>query len=624
MGSAVSTGQDNDDLIDNLLQADYIRSPIVERVFRAVDRADYFLPEARGNAYKDLAWKSYHLHLSAPCIYSEVMEGLCLSPGLSFLNLGSGTGYLSTMVGLILGSNGVNHGVEIHDDVIQYANKKLEEFKKYSGAIDEFDFCEPKFIQGNCLCLTTDRQYDRVYCGAGCPEDYERYMKNLVRVGGILVMPLNDHLMQIKRTSEVTWEDRSVLPVSFATLIYPAQDKQEIVELMDVVPLSLQSLSRTVIRTILRKNIELENPNLRKRKKPKRRRRPLRKWLVEPIHDDSGDDLFTSDDERRNPGNNRRTAENILDTVMDHFGYRLRHRTARSHRAEERNENRNAESTAEDDLMDVGAPAENGPPEINEARAIINDRNKTNAQEQNKEEETAVQEEHEEESEQQQEEDNQPDLDTINTIEGLIAEAQREVSDEIEQAFVNVLQELERERRGSQNGDRDEEEVQHPEDDTNNEEASNNEASSNNHTNTNNKQEEASNNKKREKFDSGLGEEIVEKDHNIQDSSENDTMDVDSSSSTDGIEGKRNKRGPKNNPEVRSGAKWRRICVSTHRLESYSNSSDSETVQEEANTSANETKIVQSPYTQLTREKIQQLPLPPILKNYLNFYREFN
>lgn len=148
MGGAVSTGQDNDDLIDNLLEANYIRTAAVERVFRAVDRAEYFLPDSRANSYKDLAWKSGNLHLSAPCIYSEVMEGLCLCPGLSFLNLGSGTGYLSTMVGLILGSSGVNHGIEIHEDVVQYANKKLEIFKRYSGAIDEYDFCEPKFIQG--------------------------------------------------------------------------------------------------------------------------------------------------------------------------------------------------------------------------------------------------------------------------------------------------------------------------------------------------------------------------------------------------------------------------------------------------------------------------------------------
>lgn len=103
MGGAVSTGEDNDELVDNLVDADYIKTPLVEKVFRAVDRADYYLPDQRESAYKDLAWRHEHLHMSAPCIYSEVMEALQLEPGLSFLNLGSGTGYLSTMVGLILG-----------------------------------------------------------------------------------------------------------------------------------------------------------------------------------------------------------------------------------------------------------------------------------------------------------------------------------------------------------------------------------------------------------------------------------------------------------------------------------------------------------------------------------------
>lgn len=104
MGGAVSTGEDNDELIDNLVEAEYIKTPLIERIFRAVDRADYYVDSFKKNAYKDLAWKHGNLHLSAPCIYSEVMESLKLEQGLSFLNLGSGTGYLSTMVGLIIGN----------------------------------------------------------------------------------------------------------------------------------------------------------------------------------------------------------------------------------------------------------------------------------------------------------------------------------------------------------------------------------------------------------------------------------------------------------------------------------------------------------------------------------------
>ena len=104
MGGAVSAGHNNDELTDNLVDGEYIVTPEVEKVFRAVDRAHYYLPEQRESAYKDQAWKHGNLHLSAPCIYAEVMEALQLMRGLRFLNLGSGTGYLTTMAGLLLGA----------------------------------------------------------------------------------------------------------------------------------------------------------------------------------------------------------------------------------------------------------------------------------------------------------------------------------------------------------------------------------------------------------------------------------------------------------------------------------------------------------------------------------------
>lgn len=56
-----------------------------------------------------------------------------------------------------------------------------------------FEFCEPSFVVGNCLEIPAEsRQYDRVYCGAGVQKDHEDYMKNLLKLGGILVMPLEE------------------------------------------------------------------------------------------------------------------------------------------------------------------------------------------------------------------------------------------------------------------------------------------------------------------------------------------------------------------------------------------------------------------------------------------------
>ncbi|XP_049608384.1 protein-L-isoaspartate O-methyltransferase domain-containing protein 2 isoform X1 [Syngnathus scovelli] len=256
MGGAVSAGEDNDDLIDNLKEAYYIRSDLVERAFRAVDRADYYLDEYRENAYKDLAWRHGNIHLSAPCIYSEVMEALDLHPRVSFLNLGSGTGYLSTMVGLILGPFGVNHGIELHADVIEYAYQKLDSFIKTSDSFDKFEFCEPSFVVGNCLEISPEsRQYDRVYCGAGVQKDHEKYVKNLIKVGGILVMPLEEKLTKITRTGPNSWETKKIISVSFAPLIQPKHNvngKPKTVPLPKYEVRTLQELARFCIRHTLR------------------------------------------------------------------------------------------------------------------------------------------------------------------------------------------------------------------------------------------------------------------------------------------------------------------------------------------------------------------------------------
>ncbi|XP_030625335.1 protein-L-isoaspartate O-methyltransferase domain-containing protein 2a [Chanos chanos] len=260
MGGAVSAGEDNDELIDNLKEAQYIRSDLVEQAFRAIDRADYYLEEFRDSAYKDLAWRHGNIHLSAPCIYSEVMEALDLQPGLSFLNLGSGTGYLSTMVGLILGPFGINHGVELHSDVIEYAYQKLEFFIKTSDSFDRFEFCEPSFVVGNCLEIAPEsRQYDRVYCGAGVQREHEDYMKSLLKVGGILVLPLEEKLTKITRTGYNTWETKKIIAVSFAPLVLPKHrenGKPRTVPLPAMFEVrTLQDLARICIRHTLKKSL---------------------------------------------------------------------------------------------------------------------------------------------------------------------------------------------------------------------------------------------------------------------------------------------------------------------------------------------------------------------------------
>jgi len=239
MGGAVSSGKDNSELVDNLCYEDYIQTPHVEYVFRVIDRADYMLfhdDEDRLEAYEDHAWRKGTLHLSAPCIYTRALEALKLEAGVSFLNIGSGTGYFSTMAGILIGPFGINHGIEIYPENVEYAYEKLQEFKEKSGWYDPIEFCEPKFIVGNGLLMSPGNLlYDRIYCGAACPPEHAQLMRNMLNVGGVLVMPHDNQLEAIKRVDQTEWTTEVILPsVSFAPLILPSAESVKDLEALEI------------------------------------------------------------------------------------------------------------------------------------------------------------------------------------------------------------------------------------------------------------------------------------------------------------------------------------------------------------------------------------------------------
>ncbi|VDL91685.1 unnamed protein product [Schistocephalus solidus] len=98
MGGSVSCFSDNQSLVDSLLETCELPKDL-ERIMRLVDRGFY------STKPKDhSAWRSGDLHLSSPSIYCTVLREMELKPGISVLNIGSGTGFLSTLFGLVLGT----------------------------------------------------------------------------------------------------------------------------------------------------------------------------------------------------------------------------------------------------------------------------------------------------------------------------------------------------------------------------------------------------------------------------------------------------------------------------------------------------------------------------------------
>uniref|UniRef100_A0A1I8BZL4 Protein-L-isoaspartate O-methyltransferase domain-containing protein 1 n=1 Tax=Meloidogyne hapla TaxID=6305 RepID=A0A1I8BZL4_MELHA len=257
MGLVASIGKNNDELIDNLVDHDSIKNERVERIMRLVDRGK-FMPEdaVDENAYKDSAWKSEtgepgFLHISAPCIYANVLEHLDLQKGMAFLNIGSGTGYLSTMAGFLL------------ENVVNFATERISVFQSSPEAC-AFEWCPPTYFIGNAFQIQQNNKYDRIYCGALVPESHRAYFCSILKENGILVMPYGHSLQRIVRKSEKLFKTRDLSAVTFSHLIPVNLEDNSIsnrpILLPQFEPNSLQFICRNKIRQLIRQKLLSDQP----------------------------------------------------------------------------------------------------------------------------------------------------------------------------------------------------------------------------------------------------------------------------------------------------------------------------------------------------------------------------
>ena len=126
--------------------------------------------------------------------YGSVVEALELVPNscTSFLNIGSGTGYVSCIVAHILGPASTHYAVDIHEDVLEHARQSIGEWKE--SRLDEDSLGQIQLLHGNGLCINTDHGegavgLDRIYIGAAVAKKYLVQLVQLLKPGGILVGP---------------------------------------------------------------------------------------------------------------------------------------------------------------------------------------------------------------------------------------------------------------------------------------------------------------------------------------------------------------------------------------------------------------------------------------------------
>eukprot|EP00906_Rhabdomonas_costata_P018319 RCo026755 len=175
------------------------------RALVEVDRA-HFCPDSlktKARESGDPSLKHGHFNLSPILFYRLALRGLKLAPSregsqpLRILNVGSGSGYFSAVMAAAAGPGSVNHGIEVHADLVEWAKLK-------TGSLPAVKACSFEFLVGSVLGLDpgpVKKAYDRIFLGAGIRPCHTELFLAMLRKNGILVAPVDSQLVALEKDS---------------------------------------------------------------------------------------------------------------------------------------------------------------------------------------------------------------------------------------------------------------------------------------------------------------------------------------------------------------------------------------------------------------------------------------
>ena len=189
-----------DKLVQHLKNLGVLKEPNIIAAFGAIDRKDFVLPDYREAAYEDYPLPiGLGQTISQPYTVAFMLELLQPKSGEKILDVGSGSGWTTALLSHIVGSKGYVYGTEIISELVAFGQRNLAKYQLPQAQIAQAT--PPAGEAGKKLGMAQEAPFDRILASATASSLPKELVEQL-KVGGILVIPVRNDILQVRKISE--------------------------------------------------------------------------------------------------------------------------------------------------------------------------------------------------------------------------------------------------------------------------------------------------------------------------------------------------------------------------------------------------------------------------------------
>ncbi|KAF9165725.1 hypothetical protein DFQ26_009484 [Actinomortierella ambigua] len=226
------SGSTNEELIQRLAQAHLIATPTVRDAMLAVDRKHY----SKFRPYEDAPQTiGYGATISAPHMHAAALEALlsCLDKGAKVLDVGSGSGYLTTCIAHIVGPEGrvvggkwrpFKYGNRL-DHIPELVEKAKENVRADNAALLDSGRVRFEVADGRGG-FPGEAPYDCIHVGAAA-ENMPKELINQLKAPGRMFIPVGPKGMQAIFVVDKDEHGKVTMVKSMDVMYVPLTDAQK-------------------------------------------------------------------------------------------------------------------------------------------------------------------------------------------------------------------------------------------------------------------------------------------------------------------------------------------------------------------------------------------------------------